>query len=194
MTRIVVITAGLSVPSATQLLGERLGAALKVADPEVVVTQVPLRDHASDLVNYLTTRIASSALRTVFETVQEAAGLIVVSPVFSASYSGLFKMFFDALDEGVLEGMPVVLAATGGTARHSLVLSQAMLPLFHYLKAAVVPTTVYAATEDWGAAETGLSGRIERAAADLLTAIDRAPERAPRDDFDIVDFERLLGR
>ncbi len=193
MPRVVVITAGLSVPSSSQLLGDRLGAALQAENADVEVTQVVLRDYASDLVNYLLTRVASPALGTVFAIVAEAAGLVVVTPVFSASYSGLFKMFFDALDEGVLEAMPVVLAATGGTPRHSLVPAQAMLPLFHYLKASVVPTTVYAATEDWGAADTGLQARIDRAASDLLAAVAHAPRRKVTDEFDVVDFERLLG-
>lgn len=194
MTRIVVITAGLGVPSSTQLLGERLGAAVQARDTELDVTQIALRDYASDLVNYLLTRIASPALRTVFDIVGEASGLVVVTPVFSASYSGLFKMFFDALDEDMLRGVPVVLAATGGTPRHSLVIAQAMLPLFHYLKANVVPTAVYAATEDWGAADTGLQARIEQAAAELVETMSRQPRPEVVDEFAVVDFEQLLGR
>jgi FMN reductase len=85
--------------------------------------------------------------------------------VFSASYSGLFKSFFDVLDKDALTGKPVLIAATGGTARHSLVLEHALRPLFAYLRAVVVPTGVYAASEDWGG--EGLAGRIERAAGEL---------------------------
>ena len=76
---------------------------------------------------------------------------IVVTPTFSASYSGLFKTFFDVLEEGALDGTPVLIAATGGTARHSLVLELALRPLFSYLHAVVVPTGVFAATEDFDA-------------------------------------------
>ena len=59
--------------------------------------------------------------------------------MFSASYSGLFKTFFDVLEEGTLDGKPVLVAATAGTARHSLVLEHALRPLFAYLHAVVVP-------------------------------------------------------
>lgn len=79
-----------------------------------------------------------------------ADGLIVVTPVFAASYSGLFKSFFDVIDPDALSGKPVLIAATGGTARHSLVLEHAVRPLFAYLRAVVVPTAVFAASEDWG--------------------------------------------
>ena len=92
-----------------------------------------------------------------------------MTPVFNASYSGLFKMFFDALDPDALTGTPVLIAATAGTARHSLVLDHAMRPLFAYLRAVVVPTGVFAATEDFGS--PGLSDRITRAAAELAAAV-----------------------
>ena len=74
-----------------------------------------------------------------------------MTPIFSASYSGLFKTFFDVLEDGTLEGKPVLLGATAGTARHSLALEFAMRPLFAYLRADVVPTAVFAASEDFGA-------------------------------------------
>ncbi|MGW3984739.1 CE1759 family FMN reductase, partial [Streptomyces mirabilis] len=105
------------------------------------------------------------ALSAALEAVTEADGLIVVTPVFSASYSGLFKSFFDVLDQDALTGKPVLIAATGGSARHSLVLEHALRPLFAYLRAVVVPTAVYAASEDWGA--EGLAERIDRAAGEL---------------------------
>ncbi|WP_241563520.1 NAD(P)H-dependent oxidoreductase [Streptomyces sp. E1N211] len=132
--RIVVVSAGLSVPSSTRLPGDRL---------------------------------ASEA----FDAVSGADALIVVTPVFSASYSGLFKSFFDALsstDSEALTGMPVLIAATGGSARHSLVLDHALRPLFSYLRAVVVPTGVYAASEDWGAEGLDARMRISRADFDAL--------------------------
>ena len=78
-------------------------------------------------------------------------------------------MFFDALDPDGLTGTPVLVAATAGTARHSLVLDHAMRPLFAYLRAVVVPTGVFAATEDFGS--HGLSDRITRAASELAAAV-----------------------
>ncbi|WP_028707473.1 CE1759 family FMN reductase [Propionicicella superfundia] len=194
-TRIVVVTAGLSVPSSSQLLGERLAAALTERRPDLTLSSVLLREHATDLTNYLLTRVPSAALRGVLDDMTAADGAVVVTPVFNASYSGLFKLFFDALDEDTLAGKPVLLAATGGTPRHSLVVDQAMAPLFRYLKAIAVPTGVFAATADWGSTSTGLSGRIGRAAGELLDLLDRLPRRVPTDEFeDVVDFSKLLGR
>jgi FMN reductase len=117
----------------------------------------------------------------------------VVTPIFNASYSGLFKMFFDVLDAGSLVGKPVLVAATGGTARHSLALEHALRPLFAYLRSIVVPTGVFAASEDWSSAE--LSGRIDRGAAELAGLIAGRPNEAPVDPFeDPTPFEQLLTR
>ncbi len=168
--RIVVVSAGLSVPSSTRLLGDRLASAAAAsagADP-AGVRVVELRDLAVQVAHTFTNGFPGPALSEAFDAVSSADGLIVVTPVFSASYSGLFKSFFDALsstDPEALTGTPVLIAATGGSARHSLVLDHALRPLFSYLRAVVVPTGVYAASEDWGA--EGLNARIGRAAGEL---------------------------
>ena len=103
-----------------------------------------------------------------------------VTPIFSASYSGLFKTFFDVLDKDALVGRPVLLGATAGTARHSLVVEFAMRPLFAYLRAVPVPTGVFAASEDWaGAGDTALAGRVDRAAGELADVLVGRPAAAP---------------
>ncbi|WP_408052832.1 CE1759 family FMN reductase, partial [Streptomyces sp. HO565] len=140
------------------------------------------RDLAVEIAHTFTNGFPGRELSAAFDAVRSADGLIVVTPVFSASYSGLFKSFFDALgatEPDALAGKPVLIAATGGTARHSLVLEHALRPLFAYLKAVVVPTGVYAASEDWGA--EGLDRRIERAAGELaalMSGIATVPEPA----------------
>jgi len=169
--KLVVVSAGLSVPSSTRLLGDRLAAAVGRRTPvegEVDVEVVELRDLAVEIAHNFTNGFPGRALSAAIDSVTGADGLIVVTPVFSASYSGLFKSFVDVLsvsDKDALAGKPVLIAATGGTARHSLVLDHALRPLFAHLRAVVVPTGVYAASEDWGA--EGLDGRIERAAGEL---------------------------
>ncbi|MFI9827090.1 CE1759 family FMN reductase [Streptomyces sp. NPDC051913] len=162
--KLVVVSAGLSVPSSTRLLADRLSAAVGRRTP-VDVQVVELRELAVEIAHFFTNGFPGKALAAAQEAVAGADGLIVVTPVFSASYSGLFKSFFDVLDKDALVGKPVLVAATGGSARHSLVLEHALRPLFAYLRAVVVPTAVYAASEDWGA--EGLEGRIERAAGEL---------------------------
>ena len=198
MTRLVVVSGGLSVPSSTRLLADRLAAAAVEALGDVEVDVIELRDLAHQLTDHLLTGFAAAELAEAIAKVRGADGLIAVTPVFSASYSGLFKNFFDVLDEGVLDGTPVLVAATAGTARHSLVLEHALRPLFTYLHAVVVPTGVFAATDDFG--EAGLERRVERAAGELAALMGKVDPTARRrrtvdDEFaEPTPFEELLRR
>jgi FMN reductase len=201
--RLVVVAAGLSQPSSTRLLADRLSDSamreLRQAGVEPEVQIIELRERAHDLANNLLTGFPSPSLRGCVESVVGADGLIAVSPIFNASYSGLFKTFFDVLELDSLAGMPVLVAATGGTPRHSLALDHAFRPLFAYLGAAVVPTAVFAATGDWGEAEggehahTGLVERIDRAAGELARTMTSNAPRIVEDRFaDPVSLEELL--
>jgi len=162
--RISVISAGLSQPSSTRLLADRLSQAVvrRLADDrvETTVDVVELRDIAQDVTNNLVTGFASPKLEAAIEKITTADGLVAVTPIFTTSYSGLFKSFVDILEPQSLTGMPTLIAATGGTERHSLALDYAMRPLFGYLHAIVVPTAVYAASSDWGSVVGGLAERI----------------------------------
>lgn len=194
MTRIAVISAGLSVPSSTRLLADRLAAAtVRAAHEPVEVDVIELRPLAHPLADHLLTGFATGELAEALGTLRRADALIVVTPVFSASYSGLFKTFFDVLEPGTLEGKPVLVGATAGTARHSLVLDHALRPLFSYLRASVVPTGVFAASEDFG--HPGLDERIDRAARELVGLLHGASRRTRtvEDEFaDPTPFEELL--
>ncbi|WP_406315965.1 FMN reductase [Streptosporangium sp. NBC_01639] len=198
--KLVVVSAGLSRPSSTRLLADRLAEATsrRLADGEtaVEVRVVELRDLAGAIANAMVTGFPATALREAVEAVTEADGVVAVTPIFTASYSGLFKSFFDVIDNTALTGKPVLIAATGGTARHSLALEHALRPLFVYLRALVVPTAVYAASEDWGAggdARTdGLAARITRAGGELADLMARRPTPTGRFD-DVVPFEQQLA-
>ncbi|MFJ3877810.1 CE1759 family FMN reductase [Streptomyces sp. NPDC090077] len=211
--KLVVVSAGLSAPSSTRLLADRLAAATLGhldAEPEVI----ELRDLATEIARHFVTGFPPARLAAALDAVAAADGLIAVTPVFAASYSGLFKSFFDLIDKDALTGKPVLLGATGGTARHSLVTEHAMRPLFTHLRALVLPTAVYAASEDWG--QEGLERRIARAGAELArflapaagTAapdVDTAAAIAPRsptgaitsvdpaEGFTVVPFEERLA-
>jgi FMN reductase len=168
--RVVVVTAGLTIPSSTRLLADQIAEATSAQatarGESLVMEHVELREVAGELASFMVTGgVPTPRLTQLREQVATADGLIAVTPVFNGSYSGLFKMFFDAVDKDSLTGTPVLIAATAGTPRHSLVLDYAMRPLFSYLRAVVVPTGVFAATEDFGS--HGLSDRIIRAAAEL---------------------------
>ncbi|MGW6744067.1 FMN reductase [Streptomyces sp. NPDC055025] len=223
--KLVAVSAGLSRPSSTRLLADRLSEAtareLAAADRKAEAEVVELRELAVDIANNLVTGFPSAALSAALDRVTGADGLIVVTPVFAASYSGLFKSFFDLVEPDALAGTPVLLGATGGTARHSLVMEHALRPLFTYLHALTLPTAVFAATDDWGAgADTyagGLPARIERAGGEFARLLGTlAPARAEGtgadgaegasergeaggldeagDLDDVVPFEQLLGK
>ncbi|MEU1887410.1 FMN reductase [Micromonospora sp. WMMD987] len=203
MTRrtLAVVSAGLSQPSSTRLLADQLAAAardeLVRRGDEVELRVVELRDHAHDVVNNLLTGFPSTDLRAALDAVTGADGIVAVTPIFNASYNGLFKSFFDVVDAQALVDRPVLIGATGGTARHSLALEHAVRPMFGYLRAVVLPTSVFAAPEDWsgGTAEGALRARIDRAGRELAEQVDRRPPATgPADPFALTaDFAELLG-
>ncbi|MEU4534137.1 FMN reductase [Streptosporangium sp. NPDC023825] len=198
---IAVVAAGLRQPSSTRLLADRLAEAtrreLERLGAEADVETIEVRDHGHDLVNNLIVGYPSEELERVLGKVARADGLIAVTPTFTTSYNGLFKMFFDVLDDTALIDKPVLIAATGGTARHSLVLEHGLRPLFSYLRAVVVPTGVFAGPEDWGAAEdteAPLARRVDRAAAELAREVDRRDPPAFDDPFESpAPFSDLLS-
>jgi FMN reductase len=195
--KIVVISAGLSQPSSTRLLADQLAAA--VADAAAFpadISVIELRDLAHDIANHLLTGFPPAALKEALDAVAAADALIAVTPIFTASYSGLFKSFIDVVDKDALVDKPVLIAATAGTARHSLALEHAMRPLFAYLRAVVVPTSVFAASDDWGAdsADGMLRTRITRAATELTHELERRDPVTVADPFALnVNFEDLLN-
>ncbi|WP_166350594.1 FMN reductase [Phytoactinopolyspora limicola] len=200
--QLAVVSAGLSQPSSTRLLADRLTGTtqeiLREHGDESEVTVIELRELAVDIAKHLVTQVPSPALSTAVGSLARADALIAVTPVFTASYSGLFKSFFDGLGRDDLAGLPVLLGATGGTERHSLVLDHHLRPMFAYLRALTVPTGVYAASTDWGPGreqEGGLQQRVHRAADELATLVTgRALPRASRDPLTVdVPFEQLLN-
>ncbi len=191
MPTIVIIHAGMSEESSTANLASRFRSALEDASAapasRIEVRTIALRPLAHAITDHALTGFPSDRLAEAQKTVMSADGIVALTPTYQASYSGLFKSFFDVLDPDALRGKPVALGATGGTPRHSLVTEVAMRPLFTYQHADPVPTAVYAATEDWGAhahdsdpsGGDGLSRRIRRASQELLSRLPgRGPTRA----------------
>jgi FMN reductase len=198
MTRVVVIAGGLSDPSSTRMLADRLVESIGRQSGDVSVELVSLRELAHDITDATLTGFAAPRLQDVIDKVVAADGLVVAVPIFKASYPGLFKSFIDALEADALIGKPVLLAATGGTARHSLAIDHTLRPLFAYLQALVVPTGVFASSYDWGTVPhsqssrevppggNALGARIDRAAGELISLLKGAGTgRAKDDEFDL---------
>ncbi|OPX13966.1 CE1759 family FMN reductase [Gordonia sp. i37] len=214
MIRLVAVNAGLGEPSSTRMLVDRLVSAVTgvLGENRVQTTTIDLRDLAVDLGRSMAAGFATGAARAAIDTVQGADALIVATPVFNASYSGLFKTFFDLVDVDEMAATPVLIAATGGSPRHSMVLDHALRPLFGYLRMIVVPTGVYAAAEDWAGGSgdtTTLGDRIDRAARELAALLESGIQQSrafadalsdndsqndtAAESAGIANFARLLG-
>lgn len=102
--------------------------------------------------------------RRIIEAIEDADGLVVGSPVYKGSYTGLFKHLFDLIDPNALVGKPVAIAATGGGPRHALVVEHSFRPLFGFFGALQVPVTVYASDADFKDGALTDHGVRERAA------------------------------
>lgn len=117
----------------------------------------------------------------VLDAVEKADALIVGSPVYKGSYTGLFKQLFDFIDPAALTGRPVVLTATGGGHRHALVIEHQLRPLFGFFSALTIPTGIYASDDDF--TDGRLTGsdvlaRVRTAAAEFHTLAPTGAARA----------------
>ncbi len=197
--RIVVVSAGLGEPSSTRLLADRLGDSVARQLDSVSVETIDLREIAVDIARSMLGGFAVGAARDAVRAVEDADAVIAATPVFNASFSGLFKSFFDIVDKDTFVGKPVLIAATGGSLRHSMVLDHALRPLFSFLRAIVIPTGVYAASEDWSgkSGDTAtLADRVDRATGELAALLRGrvgAPAPVDEDEAGITNIAKLLG-
>jgi FMN reductase len=178
--RLVVVSAGTSDPSTTRMLADRLTTRVRVLDPSVTVSVIELRELATDITNAVTSGLISPKLQQAIDALGQADGIIAAAPVYKAGPSGLFTSFLQVLDNDLLIGKAVVLAATAGTARHALVADDLMRPMFAYLRALTAPTSVFAAPEDWN--DPSLATRVDRAARELVLLMRSGFARAIRDE------------
>jgi FMN reductase len=172
--RLAVVSAGTSDPSSTRLLADRAAdraAAILSRNGHVVTTDVvELREISTDVSTALVAQLVKPKLEQAIKTLGDAAGIIASTPVYKAGPSGLFTSFFNVLDNDLLIAKPVLLAATAGTPRHALVADDQMRAMFAYLRALTVPTSLFAAPEDWS--DPALIERIERAAFELALLME----------------------
>jgi len=171
--RVVLVSAGTGNPSSTRLLGDRVAQKtldlLREAEAPATVSVIELGPLAVDIAKATVSGVNSADLQGAIERIAAADAVIAATPVYKAGISGLFKSFVDLLDNDLLVAKPILLAATAGSARHALVVDEQMRPLFAYMRALSLPTSVFATPEDWGAGELG--ERIERAAGELAVLL-----------------------
>ncbi|AYO97038.1 FMN reductase [Xanthomonas perforans] len=146
--RVVAVSGGMQRPSKAVALAEHL--------LELIADQVPCERHLVEL-GALAPHFAGALWRTqVPDTVEQALCLVeqadvlvVATPVYRGSFTGLFKHFFDFIDQDALIDTPVLLAATGGSDRHALVIDHQLRPLFSFFQARTLPLGVYATDRDF---------------------------------------------
>jgi FMN reductase len=166
--RLVLISGGVSEPSSTRLLADRTGAkvieALTADDIAVRSSVIELAPLSADIGTAMVGGLSSERLRSALSIVAEADIVVASTPIYKGGISGLFKSFVDVMDNDLIVGKTVVLAATAGSARHAMVVDDHMRPLFAFMRAVTVPTSVFAAPEDW--ADPSLGRRLKRAAVE----------------------------
>ena len=177
--RLVVISAGTSEPSTTRMLADRIAQRslellreMRVPASAGVVEVAPL---AVDVARAMVHGAPSAELQAAVDQIASADAVIASTPVYKAGISGLFKSFVDVLDDDLLIAKPVLLAATAGSNRHALVADEQMRSLFAYMRALTLPTSVFAAAEDWGASVLG--ERVRRAATELAVVLEARIEQ-----------------
>lgn len=190
--QVVVVSGGTGDPSSTAMLADRIAERVtqlaRDRDQQVTVSVISLRELASEITTALVSQLMGPKMTRAVDLLSRADGVIASAPVYKAAPSGLFSSFFHVLDNDLLIAKPVVLAATAGTARHALVVDEQMRSLFAYLRTITVPTSVFAASEDWNDADLGR--RIERAAIELWLLMEsRFAEKVRDESWDRYSHE-----
>lgn len=181
--RIVVLSAGVGDPSSTRMLADRTADRILAlaADRDLVVEAevIELRTFATEIAAALVSTTVGPRLRAARESLAAADGIVVAAPVYKAAPSALLLALLQGLDNDLLIGKPVVLAATAGTPRHALVIDDQLRGLFAFLRTITVPTSLFAAPEDWS--DPALAERIDRAAAEFVLLLESGVAAAIRD-------------
>ncbi|WP_263914040.1 FMN reductase [Achromobacter sp. 79A6] len=146
--RLVAVSGGLQRPSKSAALAEHL--------LDLIADEFPCEQHLVEL-GQLAPQLAGAVWRSQLpdtverelSIVEQADILVVTTPVYRGSYTGLFKHFFDFIDQDALVDTPVLLAATGGSERHALMIDHQLRPLFSFFQARTLPLGVYATDKDF---------------------------------------------
>lgn len=181
--RLVVVNAGVSDPSATKMLADRLTLRVEATAQRggntVETLHLDLREVLPELSGALASGHLGPKFTKAIEALAGADGIVATAPVYKAGMSGLFSSFFQVIDNDLLIAKPVLLGATAGTARHALVVDEQMRSMFAYLRTMTTPTSVFASTEDWQ--DNALGKRIDRAARELVVLMESGVEARIRD-------------
>jgi FMN reductase len=175
--KIVAVSGSLQRPSRTLALTEALLAELSAALP-IEAQVIELGEISAQLAGTLARSQAPAALEAKLSAIEQADALIVASPVYRASYTGLFKHLFDLVHHEALIDVPVLLAATGGSERHALVIDHQLRPLFSFFQARTLPIGVYGAEADFDNYQVSHAALRARIALAVERAVPQLRARA----------------
>ncbi|MCC7681545.1 NAD(P)H-dependent FAD/FMN reductase [Janthinobacterium sp. HH103] len=146
--RIVAVSGGLQRPSKAAALAEHL---MDLIADEVLCEQrlVELGQLAPQLAGAVWRSQLPETVERELAAVEQADIVVVATPVYRGAYTGLFKHFFDFIHQDALIDKPVLLAATGGSERHALMIDHQLRPLFSFFQARTLPLGVYATDKDF---------------------------------------------
>ena len=146
--RLVAVSGGLQRPSKAAALAEHL---MDLIADEVLCEQrlVELGQLAPQLAGAVWRSQLPETVERELAAVEQADIVVVTTPVYRGSYTGLFKHFFDFIHQDALIDKPVLLAATGGSERHALMIDHQLRPLFSFFQARTLPLGVYATDKDF---------------------------------------------
>lgn len=174
--RIVGISGSLHEPSKTTALVRALIDGF-AARTEIDARVVELTQIGPALAGALRRDELAPGVEAVLQEIESADLIIAASPVYRASFTGLFKHLFDFVGQYALVGKPVLLAATGGGERHALIIEHQLRPLFSFFQALTLPLGVYASDTDFDGyvlREGAIPQRIDQAVGRALPIVDRA--------------------
>lgn len=178
--KVVAVSGSLQTPSRTLVLVEHIVSALGEVLP-IETEVITLEELAPHLGGALYRNQLPAVAQQRLAAIESADVLVVASPVYRASYSGLFKHLFDLVGQDALIDVPVLLAATGGSDRHALVIDHQLRPLFSFFQARTLPLGVYASEQDFKGYAIGnpaLDERIALAVARAVPVITALPTTA----------------
>ena len=180
--KVVAVSGGLNTPSKTEALIDAVLSELQDA-LSIELTYIKLSEIGQLLGGVISRDDLPQPVQDALLAIESADALIVGTPVYRASFTGLFKHLFDFVDQFSLVDVPVLLAASGGSDRHALVLEHQLRPLFSFFQAQTLPIGVYATDQDFTNYQVSsqlLRDRIKLAAARALPVFQYAASQPVR--------------
>jgi len=159
--KLVAVSGGLGHPSRAAALAKAITAAIAATIP-IDAHAISVADLVGDLAGVVSAKGAPASVSEAVTRIETADALVVTTPVYRGSYTGLFKHLFDLVHHEALIGKPVLLAATGGSERHSLVIDHQLRPLFAFFQSLTLPLGVYANDSDFSKYEVSSDALKER--------------------------------